>query len=131
MARADARLEFFDDLDRLEGSAAATLEALRATSPETRRLVESFNAAWRNHRGERLRWRAAFSLPQTSAPVVDAEPDATLPDVRQRLDDLMNRYADGLPTLGRAAAVDAFARLMVAVSKQRTVIDLWIAAEEA
>lgn len=132
MVRAGERREFFDDLDRLERLCANATEPLRGTSPESRRLVESFEATWRRHRAARARWRATFGLRPAGGDLgVEAEPDLTLPDVLQRLDDLMNRYAEGLPTLGRAAAVDAFARQMVEISRQRTVIDLWIRAEES
>jgi hypothetical protein len=59
------------------------------------------------------------------------EVDADLTALRQSLDDLMIAYAESLPVFGDSNTVSRLAVDMVEVSRLRTVIDLWVTAEES
>ena len=76
--------------------------------------------------------RRRFRLPPGVDPASQVgRADADLAGLRQALDDLMVAYAESLPILGDASVVARLAIDMVDVSRLRTVIDLWVEAEEA
>ena len=122
-------------LDALDGLAAACdrrLGAVRRSRAGADLLVTRFLAALSRHRAVREDVRHRFSLPAGADPGLPAgEVDADLPGLRQSLDDLMTAYAESLPVFGESRTVSRLAVDMVEVSKLRTVIDLWVTAEEA
>jgi hypothetical protein len=130
----DPRREYFDTLDRLEGLAGIAVRSAgaNANSDAARELADRLTRRQLDHRAARIAWRRKFGVGAAlDVSTLEGDANPTLEDVRQRLDDLMNAYAEGLSTLKDRVAVDTFARQMVVISQQRTVIDLWIAAEAA
>ena len=84
------------------------------------------------HRADRDKLRRRLKLPASSAPAPApaAKPDLSLAALREAQQQLVHAHAEGLPALGDAGAVAVLARHMVDASRQLTVIDLWIEAEE-
>lgn len=123
--------EALDDLDRLASLCAMRLEAVRRDRHEADLLVSRFLSSLNEQRKTLDDVRRRFALPgPPDSPPVTEEIDSSLPDLRQALDDLMIGYAESLPAYGDAAVVSRLALDMVAVSRLRTVIDLWVVAEE-
>ena len=124
--------EALDALDRLAAACDRRLGAVRRSRAGADLLVTRFLAALSRHRAVREDVRHRFSLPAGAAPGLQAgEADADLPGLRQSLDDLMTAYAESLPVFADSNTVSRLAVDMVEVSKLRTVIDLWVTAEEA
>lgn len=127
-----SRKEALDALDGLATACGRRLDAVRRSRAGADVLVTRFLAALSRHRTTLEDVRHRFSLPAgaTSGPQA-GEADADLPGLRQSLDDLMTAYAESLPVFADSNTVSRLAVDMVEVSKLRTVIDLWVAAEEA
>lgn len=127
-----SRREALDELDRLASECGLRLEAVRRSRSSADVLVSRFLGALERHRATREDVRRRFSLPAGADPGSPAgELDADLAALRQSLDDLMVAYAESLPVFGDSTAVSRLAADMVEVSRLRTVIDLWVTAEEA
>jgi hypothetical protein len=127
-----SKREALDELDRLAAVCGMRLGVVRRSRPGADLLAARFLAALGRHRDTREDVRHRFSLPAGAEPGSWlGEVDADLPALRQSLDDLMTAYAESLPVFGDSTAVSRLAVDMVEVSKLRTVIDLWVAAEEA
>jgi len=126
------RREALDELDRLAGSCRARLERVRGSRAAAEELVSRFLSVLRRHRATREDVRRRLALPAGVDPApASGDVDADLGGLRQSLDDLMVAYAESLPVFGDSHVVSLLAVEMVAVSKLRTVIDLWVAREEA
>jgi hypothetical protein len=124
--------EALDDLDRLASLCALRLGAVRETRAGSEVLVARFLASLERHRSTREHMRRRLALPRGASPVFEGGAvEADLPGLRQALDDLMIAYAESLPIFGDSKAVSRLATDMVEVSRLRTVIDLWVVAEEA
>lgn len=126
------RRQALDDLDRLASICGMRLGMVRRERPASMLLVSRFLKALEGHRERREDVRRRFGLPRGLDPasqVGEADPD--LSALRQALDDLMVAYAESLPALGDASMVARLATDMVEVARLRTVIDLWVVAEEA
>lgn len=127
-----SRREALDELDRLASVCGMRLGAVRRSRGSAEVLVSRFLGALERHRATREEVRRRFSLPAGADPGSPAgEVDADLPSLRQSLDDLMIAYAESLPVFGDSTVVSRLAADMVEVSRLRTVIDLWVTAEEA
>lgn len=127
-----SRKEALDALDRLAAACGLRLGAVRRSRTGTDVLVTRFLTALSRHRAVREDVRHRFSLPAGAASGLQAGGvDADLPGLRQSLDDLMTAYAESLPVFADSITVSRLAVDMVEVSKLRTVIDLWVVAEEA
>lgn len=125
-------LEALDEIDRLAAACGVRLGALRAARSSGDVLVARFLAALDRHRSVREDVRSRFALPRGIDPAtMVGEADADLAGLRQALDDLMIAYAESLPVFGHSDVVSRLAVDMVEVSRLRTVIDLWVAAEGA
>ena len=81
------------------------------------------------HRADRDKLRHRLKLPASSVPA-PPPPDLSLAALREAQQELVHAHAEGLPALGDAGAVAVLARHLVDASRQLTVIDLWIEAEE-
>jgi len=124
--------EALDDLDRLASLCAMRLGAVGRARASADVLVSRFLASLGRHRSTRDEVRRRLGLPGGAGQVPeDGAAEADLSGLRQALDDLMIAYAESLPVLGDATAVSRLAIDMVEVSRLRTVIDLWVVAEEA
>lgn len=127
-----SRREALDELDRLASVCGLRLGAVRRSRASADVLVSRFLGALARHRATREDVRRRFSLPAGAHPGSPAgEVDAELAALRQSLDDLMIAYAESLPVFGDSTVVSRLAADMVEVSRLRTVIDLWVTAEEA
>jgi len=126
------RREALDALDRLAEGCGMRLGVVRSSRAAADVLVARFLGALERHRATREEVRLRFSLPAGADPGSQpGEVDADLPALRQSLDDLMIAYAESLPVFGDSTVVSRLAADMVEVSRLRTVIDLWVTAEEA
>jgi len=127
-----SRREALDELDRLAAGCGRRLGMVRRSRAGADVLASRFLAALERHRATREEVRRRFSLPAGGdAGSQVSEVDADLPALRQSLDDLMIAYAESLPVFGDSTVVSRLAADMVEVSRLRTVIDLWVTAEEA
>lgn len=127
-----SRREALDALDRLAAVCGMRLGVVRRSRLGADLLAARFLAALQRHRATREEVRRRFALPPGADPASElGEVDADLPALRQSLDDLMTAYAESLPVFADATVVSRLAVDMVEVSKLRTVIDLWVTAEEA
>jgi len=123
--------EALDDLDRLASACVVRLEAVRRDRPNAEVLVTRFLSTLEAQGKTLDEMRRRFALPgPPDSTALKEEVDSALPDLRQALDDLMIGYAESLPAYEDAAVVSRLAVDMVAVSRLRTVIDLWVVAEE-
>ncbi len=126
------RREALDELDRLAAGCGMRLGVVRRSRVGSDVLVSRFLAALGRHRATREDVRHRFALPAGADPGSQlGEVDADLSALRQSLDDLMIAYAESLPVFGDSTVVSRLAADMVEVSRLRTVIDLWVTAEEA
>jgi hypothetical protein len=121
--------EVLEAVDRLEDDVAARLRALSQSAPASRRLAASFLADLERHRAGRAELRRRLRLPPGGVPSEAVSRDASLDGLRAALEALVYAHAEGLPALGDAAAVASLARAMVDLSRQLTVVDLWIERE--
>lgn len=80
-------------------------------------------------RAARERLRKRFGLPFASPPRPRVGDPVDLAALRAAQERLVYAHAEGLPALGDRLGVDTMARNMVDLSRQLTVIDLWIEAE--
>jgi hypothetical protein len=127
-----SRREALDELDRLAAVCGRRLLAVRGSRAGAEDLVSRFVAALQEHRDTREDVRRRFSLPRGADPdPTPGEVEADLASLRQSLDDLMVAFAESLPVFGDAEVVSRLAVDMVEVSRLRTVIDLWVTAEES
>lgn len=127
-----SRREALDALDRLAAVCGMRLGVVRRSRPGADVLAARFLAALHRHRTTREDVRRRFSLPPGADPASQlGDVDADLSALRQSLDDLMTAYAESLPVFGDSTTVSRLAADMVEVSKLRTVIDLWVTAEES
>jgi len=127
-----SRGEALADLDRLAVTCEQRLVVLGQERPNARILVSRFLEALARHQARRNEARERFGLAPSAKAVGDPEVlEGGLPELRQALDDLMIGYAETLPAYADAEVVSRLAVDMVEVSRLRTVIDLWIVAEEA
>ncbi|HUG53187.1 MAG TPA: hypothetical protein VMR21_06280 [Vicinamibacteria bacterium] len=132
--RAEARdyasaAEVFAEIDRLEVDLDARLGALAAAVPAAAPMVRSFRADHDRHRRARAGLRGRLGA--GSPPAVSASPGGphTLADLRDLAQELVHAYAEGLPALRDARAVDVLARHMVDGARHLAVLQMWAEAE--
>lgn len=116
-------------VDRHEADVAARLRAIVAAVPAARPFADSVLADFERHRSTRARLRSRLGLPAAPSPAAPAAAGRDLEALRAAQEALVYAHAEGLPALGDAVAVEAMARNMVDLSRQLTVITLWIEAE--
>ncbi len=127
-----SRREALDALDRLAAVCGMRLGTVRRLRAGADGLASRFLTTLKRHRATREEVRRRFFLPGGADPGSQVgEVDADLPALRQSLDDLMIAYAESLPVFGDSTVVSRLATDMVEVSKLRTVVDLWVTAEES
>ena len=127
-----SKREALDALDNLAAFCGMRLGMLNRARPAAGALVSRFLTSLGGHKARREEARRHFGLPRGAELASQVgEVDADLNGLRQALDDLMVAYAESLPAFGDASVVSRLAEDMVEVSRLRTVIDLWIVAEES
>jgi regulator of replication initiation timing len=116
-------------VDGLEAEVEARLRALGEAVPAARAFVSSALRDHERHRLERARLRRRLRLP--AAPEERPQPaqPRSLALLRGAQEALVYAHAEGLPALGDAMAVETLAGHMVDLSRQLTVIDLWMEEE--
>jgi len=123
-----------DTIDRREVEVAGRLAAIARAIAGTQAFASSVASDHARHRADRDKLRHRLKLPACSAPAPApapaAKPDLSLAALREAQQQLVYAHAEGLPALGDAGAVAVLARHMVDASRELTVIDLWIEAEE-
>ena len=131
--RAEARdyasaAEVFAEIDRLEADLDARLGALAAAVPAAARLATSIRADHERHGQARaaLRRRLGAGAPLASAPPPGPHDLADLRDLAQ---ELVHAYAEGLPALRDARAVDVLARHMADDARHLALLQMWAEAE--
>jgi 2-methylisocitrate lyase-like PEP mutase family enzyme len=119
-----------DTIDRREVEVAARLDAIARAIAGAQAFADSVASDHARHRADRDKLRRRLKLPISSAPAAAPKPDLSLAALREAQQELVHAHAEGLPALNDAGAVAVLARHMVDASRQLTVIDLWIEAEE-
>jgi hypothetical protein len=124
--------EVLDTIDRREVEVAGRLAVIARATAGAQAFAGSVASDQARHRADRDKLRRRLKLPASSAPAPApaAKPDLSLAALREAQQQLVHAHAEGLPALGDAGAVAVLARHMVDASRQLTVIDLWIEAEE-
>lgn len=123
-------VEALDAMDGLAGEVVARLRAL-AGLPAARAFCERLLAEQQRQRLERDALRARLGLPAAAPLAPSPASDRSLSGLRAAQEAAMFAQAEGLPALPDARAVDLIAHQLVASSRQLTLVDLWIEAEEA
>ena len=121
--------EVLDTIDRREVEVAGRLAAIARAIAGAQAFADSVASDQAGHRPDRDKLRHRLKLPASSAPA-PPPPDLSLAALREAQQELVHAHAEGLPALGDAGAVAVLARHLVDASRQLTVIDLWIEAEE-
>ena len=121
--------EVLDTIDRREVEVAGRLAAIARAIAGAQAFADSVASDQAGHRADRDKLRHRLKLPTSSAPP-PPPPDLSLAALREAQQELVHAHAEGLPALGDAGAVAVLARHLVDASRQLTVIDLWIEAEE-
>jgi hypothetical protein len=125
--------EVLAEIDRLEGDLDLALAALATSVPAAAALGRSVRADHERHRGARAHVRARLHLaPGSAAPGPRPSRSAvTLARVQALAQDLVHAYAEGLPAIGSAEAVDALARDLVDDARHLAVLQMWGETEDA
>ena len=121
--------EVLDTIDRREVEVAGRLAAIARAITGAQAFADSVASDQAGHRADRDKLRHRLKLPASSAPA-PPPPDLSLAALREAQQELVHAHAEGLPALGDAGAVAVLARHLIDASRQLTVIDLWIEAEE-
>lgn len=123
----------FDAVDRLESEVDLRLRALAEASPGAKAFALSALADHERDRRARVRLRRRLALPPSSASA--ARPSASgltsLEALRAAQEGLVHAHAEGLPALRDPFSVQVMAGHMVELSRQLTVIDLWLESESS
>ena len=121
--------ELLAEIDRLERDLDARLVALAAGFPAAAAFAGSVRADHERHRRTRAGLRRRLSLAEAGAapgPGGSLAVDA----LRSLAQDLVHAYAEGLPALRDARAVDALARDMVDDARHLAVLQMWMETEQ-
>jgi hypothetical protein len=123
--------EVFAAIDRLEAALDERLARLAAAMPAAAELARSVAADHARHRAARarlrVRLRAAEAAPAVPAPARTA---GSVDDARAVAQELVHAYAEGLPALGDATAVDVLAHHMVDDARHLAVLQMWTEADQ-
>lgn len=135
-ARSDATdyasaAEVFDAVDKAEADVEAALRALTKALPSAGAFSDSLLEDYARHRRRRAALRRRLKL-GAAAPVTAATGgDLSLEGLRAAVEALVYAHAEGLPALNDSRAVDVMAHHMVELSRQLTVVQLWLEQEQA
>jgi hypothetical protein len=134
--RADARDytsagEVLAEIDRLESDLDARLGGVAATFPAAAAFAASVRADHERHRRARATLRRRLRLTD-AAPLSGPGPAgrATVDALRALTQDLVYVYAEGLPAIKDAQAVDILARHMVDDARHLAVLQMWMETEQ-
>jgi hypothetical protein len=132
--RADARDyrsagEVLAEIDRLESELDARLAGLAAAFPAADSFAASVRADHEKHRRTRAALRRRLRLTEAS-PVSGPAGHASVDALRALAQDLVHAYAEGLPAIKDAPAVDTLARHMVDDARHLAVLQMWMETEQ-
>jgi hypothetical protein len=120
----------FAALESRSATADARLAALGDALPVAASFVRSARGDLARHRRERQALGRRRGVAFEGAPAaVEVEEPLSLPRLRAALEELMHTHAEGLPALRDRLLVQKLAEHMVDLSRQVTVVDLWIEKE--
>jgi hypothetical protein len=133
-ARAEARdytsaAEVLGEIDRLESELDARLAALAASFPAATALAASIRADHDRHRRARRDLRRRLRVAE-AAPSSPPGGRVSVDALRALAQDLVHAYAEGLPALRDARAVDMLARDMVDDARHLAVLQMWMETEQ-
>ena len=133
--RADARDytsagEVLAEIDRLESDLDARLGGLAATFPAAASLAASVRADHERHRRTRAGVRRRLRLAEAQGAPPSPAGRASVDGLRALAQDLVHAYAEGLPALKDAQAVDVLARHMVDDARHLAVLQMWMETEQ-
>jgi hypothetical protein len=133
-SRADARDytsagEVLAEIDRLEDDLDARLRALAANFPAAEPFSASVRADHERHRRTRAALRRRLRLTDTT-PVSGPAGSTSVDALRALAQDLVHAYAEGLPAIKDAPAVDTLARHMVDDARHLAVLQMWMETEQ-
>ena len=132
MADYASAADVFAAIAGLESEVDARLGAVGRGRADVSAFAASVAAARARQRHQRDGLRRRLHVAEAAAaPAGPVEAAADLARLRAAQQALVHAHAEGLPALGDARAVDTLARHLVELAAQLTVIDLWLAAEEA
>jgi len=123
--------EVLAEIDRLEGDLDARLGALAARFPAAADFAASVRADHERHRRTRASLRRRLSLADAGAGAAPGPGGRLAVDaLRSLAQDLVHAYAEGLPALRDARAVDTLARDMVDDARHLAVLQMWTETEQ-
>ena len=135
-ARADARDytsagEVLGEIERLESDLDVRLAGLAASFPAAGSFAASVRADHEKHRRNRAALRRRLRLAD-AAPISGPGPSgrASVDGLRALAQDLVYVYAEGLPAIKDAQAVDILARHMVDDARHLAVLQMWMETEQ-
>lgn len=123
--------EVFDAVDTLEADVEARLRALLAALPAAGRFAGSLLKDYARHRQGRTALRRRLKLPAAASAPAARSDDPSLAGLHTAVEALVYAHAEGMPALFDSRAVDVMAHHMVDLSRQLTVVFLWIEQEQA
>jgi hypothetical protein len=121
--------EVLGEIDRLEGELDTRLATLAASFPAAAALAASIRADHDRHRRARRDLRRRLRLSE-AAPSSPRAGRASVDALRALAQDLVHAYAEGLPALKDAQAVDVLARHMVDDARHLAVLQMWTETEQ-
>jgi hypothetical protein len=132
--RADARDytsagEVLAEIDRLESELDARLAGLAATFPAAASFAASVRADHERHRRGRATVRRRLHVTE-AAPAAGPGGPASVDALRALAQDLVHAYAEGLPAIKDAQAIDTLARHMVDDARHLAVLQMWMETEQ-
>jgi len=122
--------EVLAEIDRLEGELDARLATLAASFPAAAALAASVRADHERHRRARTALRRRLRLAEAAAAPASTPARASVDALRALAQDLVHAYAEGLPALKDAQAVDVLARHMVDDARHLAVLQMWMETEQ-
>ena len=133
-ARAEARDytsagEVLGEIDRLESELDARLATLAVSFPAGAAFAASVRADHDAHRRTRVALRRRLRLSE-AAPSSPPAGRASVDGLRALAQDLVYVYAEGLPAIKDAQAVDILARHMVDDARHLAVLQMWMETEQ-
>jgi hypothetical protein len=121
--------QVFDAVDTLEAEVATRLRAIAEARASARAFAASCLSDHDRHRGQRGELRRRLRLGNGTAAGREVKNPLSLEALRKAQENLVYAHAEGLPALRDARAVRTLAGHMVDLSRQLTVVEIWLDAE--
>jgi Xaa-Pro aminopeptidase len=119
----------FDAVDTLEAEVATRLRAIADARAAAHAFAASCLSDHERHRSQRGELRRRLRLGNGTAMGREVKNPLSLEALRKAQENLVYAHAEGLPALQDARAVHTLAGHMVDLSRQLTVVEIWLDAE--